>query len=60
MLGKIKCLTFSGGGIRGLSYIGCLKALEEFNILAQTECFVGTSVGAIFALLLNLGYCYIM
>ena len=58
MLGKIKCLTFSGGGIRGLSYIGCLKALEEFNILAQTECFVGTSVGAIFALLLNLGYTY--
>ena len=55
---KIKCLVFSGGGIRGISYVGCLRALEEVNILSQIECFVGTSVGSIFALLLNLGYKY--
>ena len=55
---KIKCLVFSGGGIRGITYVGCLQALEEFNILPQIECFVGTSVGSIFALLLNLGYKY--
>ncbi len=58
MSNKIRCLVFSGGGIRGLAYVGCLKALEEFHVLPQIESYVGTSIGAIFALLLNLDYCY--
>ena len=58
MVGKIKCLVFSGGGIRGISYVGCLQALEEYQVISQVECFVGTSAGSIFALLLNLGYKY--
>lgn len=58
MSNKIRCLVFSGGGIRGLAYVGCLKALEEFQVLPQIESYVGTSIGAIFALFLNLDYCY--
>ena len=53
---KIKCIVFSGGGIRGLTYIGCLKALEEYNILKEVSIISGSSVGAVFALLIILGY----
>ena len=28
----INNLVFSGGGIKGFSYLGCLKAFEEFNV----------------------------
>lgn len=55
-MSTIKCLVFSGGGNKGLSFIGCLKALEEYNILEQVECFAGTSAGSIVSVLINLGY----
>lgn len=45
---------FSGGGIKGLAYIGCIIALEERGIFCR-RC-AGTSVGAIFASLLASGY----
>ena len=54
----IKNLIFSGGSIRVLSYIGCLKALEEYKIIDNIETFTGTSSGGIFSLLLNLGYTF--
>ena len=53
---KIKCLVFGGGGIKGISYIGCLKALEEKQILPNIKYLVGTSIGSIFCLLINIGY----
>lgn len=49
-------MVFSGGGIKGLSYIGCLRTLEEHNILQSIECLVGTSAGSIFATCINIGY----
>ena len=49
-------LVFSGGGIKGISYIGILKYLEENNILENIDTFVGTSVGSIMALLISIGY----
>ena len=58
MSNVIKCIVFSGGGIKGLSYIGCLKYLEEINIYPQLDCLVGTSAGGMVALLYNLGYKY--
>lgn len=45
---------FGGGGIRGVSYVGAVRALEEFNIHSNT--IAGSSVGAIFAGLLAVGY----
>ena len=50
---KYTCL-FGGGAIRGISYIGAIRAFEEYNI--EAEILGGSSVGAIFAALLAVGY----
>ena len=50
---KYTCL-FGGGAIRGVSYIGAIKALEELGISPTT--FAGSSVGAIIAAMLAVGY----
>lgn len=47
---------FGGGGIRGLAYCGAYKALLEHNI-NLTGC-AGSSIGAVFASLLSIGYDY--
>ena len=47
---------FGGGGIRGLCYCGAYKALSEHNI-SLTGC-AGSSIGAVFASLLAIGYSY--
>ncbi len=47
-------LVFSGGGIRGISHIGALKALEENNI--EFDYIAGTSIGAIIGGLYASGY----
>lgn len=50
---KYTCL-FGGGAIRGVSYIGAVKALEELGIIPER--LAGSSVGSIFAALLAVGY----
>ena len=50
---KYHCI-FGGGGIRGISYIGALRALSEKNI--EIESIAGSSVGAIFSALYAVGY----
>lgn len=45
---------FGGGAIRGASYIGAIKALDELGI--SLNLLAGSSVGAIFAGLLSVGY----
>lgn len=45
---------FGGGAIRGASYVGAAKALEELGIYPQT--LAGSSVGAVFAGLIAVGY----
>ncbi len=47
-------LALSGGGSRGLSQIGVLKAIEEANI--PIRLIVGTSMGSIVGGLYSLGY----
>jgi NTE family protein len=47
-------LTLSGGGARGISHIGVLKALEEFGV--RVDCVSGTSTGALVAALYAYGY----
>ncbi len=55
MAGEIKynCI-FGGGGVRGMCYIGALKALKEFDI--KINSIAGSSVGAVFAALYASGY----
>lgn len=50
---KYTCL-FGGGAIRGVSYIGTIKALEELGVIPDT--LGGSSVGSIIAALLAVGY----
>lgn len=50
---KYTCL-FGGGAIRGVSYIGAIKALEEIGI--SPERLAGSSVGSIIAAFLAVGY----
>lgn len=50
---KYTCL-FGGGAIRGLAYIGTIRALEELGV--EYDIIGGSSVGAIIAALVASGY----
>ncbi|MEN6413124.1 MAG: patatin-like phospholipase family protein [Veillonellales bacterium] len=54
ILGKRVGLALSGGGIRGTTHIGVLKALTENNI--PIDIISGTSAGAIVAAMYACGY----
>lgn len=47
-------LALAGGGVKGASHIGAIKALEENGI--QIEAIAGTSIGSIVASLYAMGY----
>lgn len=49
-------LVFSSGGIHGIHFVGCLRALEESNVLECVQSIRGSSVGAFFGTLVCLGY----
>ncbi len=49
-------LVFEGGGIRGIAYAGALQVLESHKITDSIEKVAGTSVGAIVAVLVAVGY----
>ena len=55
---KINTLVFSSGGINGLYFIGCLKALEEHLIVEGITKLIGTSAGALCATFIALKYSY--
>lgn len=59
---KIENLAFGGGGVKGIAYLGVMKALEEEKCLDQCQVVCGTSIGSLAALLVVLGasydYCY--
>ena len=50
---KYTCL-FGGGAMRGLAYIGTIRALEELGV--EYDILAGSSVGSIFAVLIACGY----
>ena len=50
---KYTCL-FGGGAVRGMAYIGTIRALEELGI--EYDIIGGSSVGSIFASLIACGY----
>lgn len=45
---------YGGGAVRGISYVGTIKAFEELGITSNT--LGGSSVGSIFASLVAVGY----
>ena len=52
-LQQVNTLVFKGGGIAGLAYLGAIAELQKQIPLSQCEQFVGTSAGAITAMLLS-------
>lgn len=53
---KKTILVLSGGGIKGISHIGALKAMEEKGILEHIKTIAGTSVGGLVGGLYIIGY----
>lgn len=49
-------LVLSGGGIRGIAYIGSLKALDELKLLEHIHTYAGTSIGSLVCFLCVIGY----
>jgi predicted acylesterase/phospholipase RssA len=49
-------LIFGGGGVRCLSYIGVIKALEERDLLEGVTDYAGSSFGAVIATALSVGF----
>jgi len=49
-------LVLEGGGIRGIAYTGAIKVLEEQGITDSLQNIAGTSVGAVAATLMSVGY----
>lgn len=49
-------LVFAGGGIRVISYVGVLEALQERDLLRHIREVCGVSAGGLTALMLALGY----
>lgn len=55
--GKIKVgIAFGGGGARGFTHLGAIKAFEEYGI--KFDCVAGTSVGSIVGAFYSAGYDY--
>jgi NTE family protein len=52
----IKNLIISGGSMRGFTFLGVIKYLEEIDILQNIETFTGTSIGACLSLCLSLKF----
>lgn len=48
------CLVLSGGGAKGVSHVGVIKALEDNGV--PIDCIVGTSMGAIVGGMYASGY----
>jgi predicted acylesterase/phospholipase RssA len=53
---KIKNLVFSGGSSKGFSYLGVIKAFEEYGILDNLEEITGTSIGSLFGFFIVLKF----
>ncbi len=51
-----KRLVLSSGSLKGFQYVGVLRALEEKNLVAQIQEYVGVSIGSLFSLFMILNF----
>lgn len=55
----IDTIIFSGGAIKGIGFVGCIKALSKYEYLFQIDKinnYIGTSAGSIIATMMAIGY----
>ena len=55
-INNIDTLVLSGGGVKGIYYIGIIKKLEELNVMKNIIKIAGTSIGAFFAALIAINF----
>lgn len=53
---RFKYITFQGGGVKGVGFVGAIEELESCGVMDQIEEVAGSSAGAIVATLVALGY----
>jgi len=53
---SIDTLIISGGGTRGVYFLGALSYYDEKKLLDNINTFIGTSIGSMICLLLVIGY----
>ena len=51
-----RILVLSGGGLKGMSHIGVLQAMHDYDCLKNIDTFAGSSIGSIMATLIILGF----
>lgn len=54
----IENIVFSGGGVKGLTYVGVIQYMEEIGLLREIKRILGVSVGSVFGLFIVLGMKY--
>lgn len=52
---KPKNLILSGGSLKGVSFIGCIKRLEEMDAISDIKNMIGTSFGSLVLFMLTIG-----
>lgn len=57
-MNKFSSIVISGGALKVLCSLGCIKYLEENDMLSSVKNYVGTSAGAMMCFFLVLGYKY--
>lgn len=55
---KLETIVFGGGGLRGISYAGVFKLLEEYDLRKDVKHVIGSSIGAMAGVYLVLNYSY--
>ena len=51
-------LVLSGGSLKGISFVGCLKYMEEKGILQNVKNYIGSSFGALICFYIVIGHSY--
>lgn len=51
----VEFVCFSGGGVKGVAFVGVIRALEERDVIGKINYWVGSSAGAIVAALAAIG-----
>lgn len=49
-------IVLSGGGLKGIGFLGALQCMSDLGILSEITHFIGTSIGAIIGYLITIGY----
>ena len=54
----IENIVFSGAGVKIYSFLGFIKALNEFDLLSNIKSIIGTSSGSLIATLCAINFKY--